>query len=69
MHRCPALYCTIWVPMNRLACCEHWEVIPEDIKAGLTATRFRPRLRREHLAFYTQAVRLLTGGAIEGKPA
>ena len=25
--------------------------------------------RRQHLAFYTQAVRLLTGGAIEGKTA
>ena len=66
MHRCPALACPIYVPMHWLACVAHWECIPQDIKDGLTATRFRRHRRREHLAYYTQAVRLLTGGAIEG---
>jgi hypothetical protein len=67
-HRCPALFCTIWVPMHWLACINHWESLPQDIRDGLTATRYRRGQRRAHLAFYTQAVRLLTGGAIEGAP-
>lgn len=68
-HRCPALGCTIYVPMSWLGCIAHWESLPQDIRDGLTATRFRPRERRRHLEYYTQAVRLLTGHAIEGASA
>jgi hypothetical protein len=53
--------------MHRLACSDHWFLLPEELRREISATYRRDRGR--HLQLYIQAVRFLTGGAIEGGSA
>jgi hypothetical protein len=63
-HECPATACTIWIPMHRLACSDHWFSLPEQLRSEINRTYRKDR--RAHLAAYREAVCLLTRNATQG---
>ncbi|MCA1824472.1 MAG: hypothetical protein LC640_09475 [Frankia sp.] len=56
-HKCPALGCTVWVALDKLACNTHWYALPEPMREEIRATYRRDN--RRQLQLVVEATRFL----------
>ena len=71
MHRCPALDCARMIEDTKLACAQHWRLVPEPLRS-LVYARWKARRRtgkykeiREHQAACRAAVQEMNNAILD----